>query len=148
MPRALVQNPEAIRDPAFLQRHALPRDFLARHPELALEYLQDHRPDLMITDLSMAAVSGWDLLFHENLQRPELPIFVITRCRSRRLAAPTGSPTDFSPSPSISMHCSPPCAVTWEFRGAPVTRSDLGSCSPHGKRCLAPAGKKWGAGVA
>jgi CheY-like chemotaxis protein len=46
--------------------------------EEALEYLQAHQPDLMITDLSMAAVSGWDLLFHENLQRPDLPIFVIT----------------------------------------------------------------------
>jgi len=46
--------------------------------EEALEYLQTHQPDLMITDLSMATVSGWDLLFHENLQRPELPIFVIT----------------------------------------------------------------------
>jgi DNA-binding NtrC family response regulator len=46
--------------------------------EEALEYLQADRPDLMITDLLMAAVSGWDLLFHENLQRPDLPIFVIT----------------------------------------------------------------------
>lgn len=46
--------------------------------EEALEYLQAHQPDLMITDLSMAAVSGWDLLFHELLERPALPIFVIT----------------------------------------------------------------------
>jgi two-component system response regulator MprA len=46
--------------------------------EEALEYLQSHQPDLIITDLSMAAVSGWDLLFHENLQRPSLPVFVIT----------------------------------------------------------------------
>ena len=46
--------------------------------EEALEYLLTHQPDLMITDLSMAAVSGWDLLFHENLQRPDLPVFVIT----------------------------------------------------------------------
>ena len=46
--------------------------------EEALEYLQTHQPDLMITDLSMATVSGWDLLFHEDLQRPDLPVFVIT----------------------------------------------------------------------
>jgi DNA-binding NtrC family response regulator len=46
--------------------------------EEALEYLQSHQPDLMITDLSMAEVTGWDLLFHENLQRPNLPVFVIT----------------------------------------------------------------------
>ena len=32
----------------------------------------------MITDLRMGDVSGWDLLFHENMQRPNLPIFVIT----------------------------------------------------------------------
>lgn len=44
----------------------------------ALQYLQTHKPDLMITDLSMTEVSGWDLLFYENLQRPDLPIFVIT----------------------------------------------------------------------
>jgi len=44
----------------------------------ALERLAAHQPDLMITDLNMGEVSGWDLLFHENLQRPSLPIFVIT----------------------------------------------------------------------
>jgi len=44
----------------------------------ALEYLQSHSPDLMITDLSMASVNGWDLLFHESFQRPDLPLFVIT----------------------------------------------------------------------
>jgi DNA-binding NtrC family response regulator len=46
--------------------------------EEALERLAEEQPDLMITDLSMAAVSGWDLLFHEDIQRPNLPIFVIT----------------------------------------------------------------------
>jgi two-component system response regulator FlrC len=44
----------------------------------ALEVLHNHAPDLMITDLCLGAVSGWDLLFHESLQRPRLPIFVIT----------------------------------------------------------------------
>ena len=71
-------------DPAVLEglRRVLQSEgwkvFSAAGGEDALEYLQAHRPDLMITDLSMAAVSGWDLLFHENLQRPALPIFVIT----------------------------------------------------------------------
>jgi hypothetical protein len=37
--RALVQNPEAIRDPAFLQEHAVLRDFLIQHPVLGFEYL-------------------------------------------------------------------------------------------------------------
>jgi len=44
----------------------------------ALEYMQEHEPDLIITDLCMVEVSGWDLLFHERIQRPHLPIFVIT----------------------------------------------------------------------
>jgi DNA-binding NtrC family response regulator len=44
----------------------------------ALERLAEQPPDLMITDLCMADVSGWDLLFHENMHRPDLPIFVIT----------------------------------------------------------------------
>jgi DNA-binding response OmpR family regulator len=50
----------------------------AKGGEEALEYLREHEPDLMITDLCMAPVNGWDLLFHENIQRPLLPIFVIT----------------------------------------------------------------------
>ena len=50
----------------------------AKTGEEGLERLQEQEPDLMITDLRMANVNGWDLLFHENLERPELPIFVIT----------------------------------------------------------------------
>lgn len=46
--------------------------------EEALECLAEQRLDLVITDLCMADVSGWDLLFHESIQRPYLPIFVIT----------------------------------------------------------------------
>ena len=44
----------------------------------ALDRLAEVVPDLMITDLSMAEISGWDLLFHENIERPNLPVFVIT----------------------------------------------------------------------
>jgi len=50
----------------------------AQSGEQALECLAEHEPNLMITDLCMAEVSGWDLLFHVKLQRPDLPIFVIT----------------------------------------------------------------------
>ena len=46
--------------------------------EEALGRMQNAEPDLMITDLRMASVSGWDLLFHEKFQRPHLPVFVIT----------------------------------------------------------------------
>ena len=50
----------------------------ATNGEEALERLNERQPDLMITDLNMGEISGWDLLFHENMQRPTLPIFVIT----------------------------------------------------------------------
>ena len=50
----------------------------AANGEEALARLAEREPDLMITDLRMGDVSGWDLLFHENMQRPNLPIFVIT----------------------------------------------------------------------
>jgi DNA-binding NtrC family response regulator len=50
----------------------------ATNGEEALERLHELQPDLLITDLSMGDISGWDLLFHENMQRPDLPIFVIT----------------------------------------------------------------------
>jgi len=46
--------------------------------EKSLEHLRQQRTDLLITDLFMAPISGWDLLFHEGLHRPELPIFVIS----------------------------------------------------------------------
>jgi DNA-binding NtrC family response regulator len=50
----------------------------AANGEEALARLAERQPDLMITDLCMGDISGWDLLFHENMQRPNLPIFVIT----------------------------------------------------------------------
>jgi two-component system response regulator MprA len=50
----------------------------AANGEEALEHLAQKQPDLMITDLCMFGVSGWDLLFHEKLNQPNLPIFVIT----------------------------------------------------------------------
>jgi DNA-binding NtrC family response regulator len=50
----------------------------ARTGEEALERLCENEPDLMITDLCMKPMNGWDLLFHESLQRPHLPIFVVT----------------------------------------------------------------------
>jgi len=75
----LVDDDHAVRESL---RRVLMSDgwniICAASGEEALELLQTRQPALMITDLSMAAVSGWDLLFHESLQRPELPVFVIT----------------------------------------------------------------------
>ena len=46
--------------------------------EDALTQLATLRPALVITDLCMRAVSGWDLVFHYHLHEAGLPFFVIT----------------------------------------------------------------------
>lgn len=50
----------------------------ARSGEEALAYIGQHSPSLVITDLCMATVTGWDLLYHEHFERPAVPFFVIT----------------------------------------------------------------------
>ena len=50
----------------------------ARSGEDAIERLGTMRPDLVITDLRMGAVSGLDLVFHYHLEQSGLPFFVIT----------------------------------------------------------------------
>lgn len=49
-----------------------------RSGEEAIEQLEHMHPDLIITDLRMGAVSGWDLVFHHHLQNSGLPFFVVT----------------------------------------------------------------------
>jgi DNA-binding NtrC family response regulator len=46
--------------------------------EDALQQLATLHPALVITDLCMRAVSGWDLVFHYHLHEAGLPFFVIT----------------------------------------------------------------------
>ena len=67
--------------------------------EEALERLREHEPDLMITDLCMMPVSGWDLLFHENIQRPRMPIFVITALSFRATNGAAKFATEFFQKP-------------------------------------------------
>jgi len=50
----------------------------ARNGDEALVRLCEQRVDLIITDLRMNGVTGWDILFHEALQHPNLPIFAIS----------------------------------------------------------------------
>lgn len=50
----------------------------AHNGEQALEQLNTVRPDLVVTDLCMGAVSGWDLVFHHHLHEAGLPFIVIT----------------------------------------------------------------------
>ena len=44
----------------------------------ALESMQSHLPDLVITDLLMVPLTGWDLMLHVQGRHPGLPVFVIT----------------------------------------------------------------------
>lgn len=50
----------------------------ARDGEQALEQLATLKPDLVVTDLCMGAISGWDLVFHHHLNETGVPFFVIT----------------------------------------------------------------------
>jgi DNA-binding NtrC family response regulator len=67
--------------------------------EEALELLLECEPDLIITDLRMAAVSGWDLLFHEQAQRPRLPIFVVTALSLQAASEAAQRATEFFQKP-------------------------------------------------
>jgi DNA-binding NtrC family response regulator len=75
------------------------RVVIAANGEEALERLAEQQPDLMITDLRMADVSGWDLLFHEKMQRPNLPIFVITALPPAAVEGADHFATEFFPKP-------------------------------------------------
>ena len=55
----------------------------AANGEDALQQLATLRPALVITDLCMRAVSGWDLVFHFHLHEAGLPFFVITALSRR-----------------------------------------------------------------
>jgi DNA-binding NtrC family response regulator len=55
----------------------------ATNGEDALQQLATLHPALVITDLCMRAVSGWDLVFHYHLHEAGLPFFVITALSRR-----------------------------------------------------------------
>ena len=50
----------------------------ARGVKDALEHIFLHVPDLVVTDMCMAPLSGWDLIAYLKDQYPKLPVFVIT----------------------------------------------------------------------
>jgi len=50
----------------------------ARGVKDALEHIFRHTPDLIITDMCMAPLAGWDLIAHLRSQYRDLPIFVVT----------------------------------------------------------------------
>jgi DNA-binding NtrC family response regulator len=51
--------------------------------EEALRLIEQHEPDLIITDLCMAPFDGWDLLEREHKRLPHRPVFVITALPAR-----------------------------------------------------------------
>ena len=51
--------------------------------ENAVHYVQSRLPELIITDLCMAGINGWDLLLEHRLEYPVLPIFVISALESK-----------------------------------------------------------------
>jgi DNA-binding NtrC family response regulator len=65
----------------------------------ALACLESCLPDLVITDLRMATVSGWDLLFHEHFERPGVPFFVITALPPKATAGAELFATEFFQKP-------------------------------------------------
>lgn len=86
-PRVHGRPPPTIllMDPAPAGRRAVERALRARRwrvrsassAEDALRWLASHQPDLLISALSPGLVSGWDLVFHEAMEHPHLPILVL-----------------------------------------------------------------------
>ena len=64
-----------------------------------IERLGDCLPDLVITELCMAGVNGWDVLFYERMERPELPVFVISGLASRDTGGAERFASAFFPKP-------------------------------------------------
>ncbi len=65
----------------------------------ALEHLSETKPALMITDLCMPDVNGWDMLFYESMNRPDLPIFVISGLPPRETGGADHFAAEFFPKP-------------------------------------------------
>ena len=64
-----------------------------------IERLRDCMPDAVITDLCMPGINGWDVLFHERMERPDLPIFVITGLAARDTGGADRFASAFFPKP-------------------------------------------------
>jgi len=75
----LIDDDPAVRESLGRVLATEPWDVItADGGESAMLHLQEHVPDLIITDLCMQSLNGWDLLFHHRLEYPRLPIFVVS----------------------------------------------------------------------
>jgi DNA-binding NtrC family response regulator len=67
--------------------------------EQALQEMTTLRPALVITDLCMRTVSGWDLIFHYHFHKAGLPFFVITGLSRREASGVDALATRFFEKP-------------------------------------------------
>jgi DNA-binding NtrC family response regulator len=51
---------------------------MARGAKDALDHIDRNPTDLVVTDLCMAPLTGWDLILHLRYHHPKLPIIVVT----------------------------------------------------------------------
>lgn len=54
--------------------------YLAENGRVALERFRRHLPDIVLTDLTMPAMSGLELARHIKQERPQVPVIAITAC--------------------------------------------------------------------
>jgi len=66
----------------------------ARGVKDALECIARNIPDLVVTDLCMAPLSGWDLIVYLESRFPALPIFVVTALPPVKSARGAGNGAD------------------------------------------------------
>ena len=75
----LVDDDAAVRDSVARVLTAESMHVVAaRGAKDALEHIFRNTPDLVVTDLCMAPLTGWDLIVHLRDRFPALPIFVVS----------------------------------------------------------------------
>lgn len=65
----------------------------------ALNHIFRNTPNLVLTDLCMAPLTGWDFIFHLKNNYPTLPIFVVTALSRRAAGGVDGIATAFFQKP-------------------------------------------------
>src|SRR5262249_10254076 len=73
-------EPDSLEVASRLLRHYGATVWLATNGEEALEVVQEHRPTVVISDLSMPVMDGWGLIYELKLNRStiDLPVIALT----------------------------------------------------------------------
>ncbi len=66
---------EVLADLLLLEGHEV---FLADDGEKAIHLFQEKKPDLIITDLGMPGISGWEVSRQAKAMQPEIKVIVIS----------------------------------------------------------------------